>query len=144
MSVASKSALLIAGLLLVPAQRMSAQASMRMTGIHANEPFCKTMMRQYQVSMAYMGSSIGHAPDPKAREKFFNDQRGINALLAKQAPGSLAADIALINKDANASFDAQLHADPRQMMAAMAPLRSPAHLAAAKRANAYCGVTTAK
>jgi hypothetical protein len=136
----SKRFLLVAAVLLIPAVRASAQGNVKMTGIHANEPFCKTTMKQYEVSMAYMRSSIGHAPDPKAREKFFNDQRAINAILLTQAPASLKSDITLINKDANASFDAQLHADQRHMLAAMAPLRSPEHLAAAKRVNAYCGV----
>ena len=133
--------LLLAIVVATPFSGAYAQGSVKMTGIHANEPFCKTMMTQYNVSMAYMRSSIGHAPDPKAREKFFADQRALNATLARTSPSSLASDIALINKDANASFDAQLHADPKHMLAAMAPLRSPAHLAAAKRANAYCGVT---
>jgi hypothetical protein len=135
--------MLIAALTLVPLHSIHAQGA-KLTGPHANEPFCKTMMTQYDVSMTYMRSSIGKGPDQKAREKFFADQRAINATLLKQAPMSLRSDIALINKDADASFDAQLHAGPRQMMAAMAPLRSPAHLAAAKRANAYCGVTPTK
>lgn len=144
MSVTLKRAVLLAAILLAPIQRTAAQANVTMTGIHANEPFCKSMMTQYAVSMAYMRSSIGKAPDPKARTKFFADQRAINATLLRQAPASLKSDIALINKDANASFDAQLTADPRHMLAAMAPLRSPAHLAAAKRAGAYCGVVQVK
>jgi hypothetical protein len=144
MSFMSKRVLVAAAVLSIPAVQASAQGKVKMTGIHANEPFCKTTMRQYDVSMAYMAASIGHAPDPKAREKFFNDQRAINAMLLTQAPPSLKSDIALINRDANASFDAQLHADPRHMLAAMAPLRSPEHLAAAKRVNAYCGVVPVK
>lgn len=144
MSFAPCRAMLVAALVFAPLQSVAAQGGARLTGPHANEPFCKTMMTQYDVSMAYMRSSIGKAPDQKAKEKFFSDQRALNATLLRQAPMSLKSDIALINKDANDSFDAQLHAGPRQMMAAMAPLRSPAHLAAAKRANAYCGVVPAK
>jgi hypothetical protein len=144
MSYASCRGILVAALVLVPLRSASAQAGARMSGPHANEPFCKTMMTQYEVSMAYMRSSIGKGSDQKAKEKFFADQRALNATLFRQAPLSLKSDVALINKDADASFDAQLHADPRHMMAAMAPLRSPAHLAAAKRAGAYCGVTQTK
>ena len=145
MSVVSHRALLIAALVLAPLQPVPAQGrGVTMTGLHANDPFCKTTMKQYDVSMAYMRSSIGKGPDQKAKEKFFADQKTINATLLRQAPASLKSDIALINNDANTSFDAQLRADPRHMMAAMAPLRSPAHLAAAKRVNAYCGVVASK
>lgn len=144
MRFSMKQSVAVAFLFLASAHVAGAQGRVVMTGTHANEPFCKTMMKQFETSQAYMLSSIGHAPDPKAREKFFNDQRAINAVLAKQAPASLASDIALINKDADKSFDMQLHADQRHLIAAMAPLRTPAHLAAAKRANAYCGVAPAK
>lgn len=144
MSFAPHRVVLVAVFVTVPFQSLTAQAGARMTGPHANEAFCKTMMTQYDVSTAYMRSSIGKAPDPKARTKFFADQRALNATLLRQAPLSLRGDIALINKDANDSFDAQLSADPRHMLAAMAPLRSPAHLAAAKRAGAYCGVVQGK
>jgi hypothetical protein len=135
---------LIAALALLPLQSISAQGKAKMSGPHANEPFCKTMMTQYNVSMAYMSSSIGKGPDQKAKEKFVADQRALNATLLRQAPLSLKRDVAQINKDADVSFEAQLHADPKHMMAAMAALRTPAHLAAAKRAGAYCGVTQTK
>jgi hypothetical protein len=144
MSFSSRRSIFLAVLGLVPGQLAGAQTGAKLTGPHANEPFCKTTMKQYEVSMAYMRASIGHAPDPKARDKFFNDQRAINILLAAQAPGVLKSDIALINKDADASFTAQAHADQRHMLAAMASLRTPAHIAAAKRVNAYCGVTQTK
>src|SRR6478672_11536679 len=107
MPFSSRRALLVAALAVVPLQSVSAQAGARMAGPHANEAFCKTMMTQYTVSMAYMSSSIGKAPDPKARAKFFADQRALNATLLRQAPLMLKSDIALINKDANDSFDAQ-------------------------------------
>ena len=136
--------MLVVALVLAPLQSAIGQGGARMTGPHANEPFCKTMMTQYDVSMAYMKSSIGKAPDLNAKKKFFADQRAINATLLKTSPMSLRSDVALINKDANESFDAQLKADPRHMLAAMAPMRTPAHLAAAKRAGAYCGVTQVK
>ena len=144
MTVPSYRGLLIVAFAFIPLQSATAQGGAKLTGPHANEPFCKTMMTQYDVSMAYMRSSIGKGPDQKAKEKFFADQRAINATLLRQSPASLKSDIGLINNDANTSFDAQLHAGPRQMMAAMAPLRSAAHLAAAKRANAYCGVVATK
>lgn len=131
-------------LVLIPLQSVKAQRAAMLTGPHANEAFCKTMMTQYDVSMAYMRSTIGKVPDLKSRQKFFSDQRAINVILLRQAPASLKSDITMINNDANTSFDAQLRAGPRQMLAAMAPLRSPAHLAAAKRANAYCGVVATK
>lgn len=145
MSAASHRVVLIAALLLAPIQAVSAQGrGVVMTGPHANEPFCKTMMTQFDVSMAYMRASIGKGPDMEAKKKFFADQKAINVTLLRQSPPSLRSDIAMINKDASDSFDAQLKADPRHMLAAMAPLRTPAHLAAAKRANAYCGVTPTK
>lgn len=144
MSTVSLRVMLIAVLAVVPLQSISAQGGAKMSGPHANEPFCKTMMAQYDVSMAYMRSSIGRGPDQKAKEKFFSDQRALNATLLRQAPLSLKSDVALINKDSETSFDAQLHADPRHMMAAMAVLRTPAHLAAAKHAGAYCGVVATK
>lgn len=134
--------LTVVALTFVALHPASAQMKVKMGGIHVNEPFCKTMMTQYNVSMAYIGATLGKAPDPKAREKFFSDQRVLNATLVKQAPASLKSDMVQINKDANSSFDLQLKADPKHMMAAMAPLRSPAHLAAVKRANTYCGVTS--
>ena len=129
-----------AGLLILSGSA-AAQGGAKMTGPHANEPFCKTMMTQYEVSRAYMASSIGKPPNLEARKKFFADQRAINARLLQTAPLSLRSDIALINKDADESFDAQLKADQHHMLAAMSALRTPAHLAAAKRAGAYCGVT---
>lgn len=145
MSTATHRVLLVATIMFAPLHAVDAQGrGVTMTGPHANEAFCKTMMKQYEVSQAYMASSIGKAPDMKRRDKFFADQRAINATLLKTAPLSLRSDIDLINRDANASFDAQAHADARHMLAAMAPLRSPAHLAAAKRANAYCGTVATK
>src|SRR6478609_8060688 len=99
MSFVSNRGLLVAALFVVPLQSISAQGGARMTGPHANEAFCKTMMTQYDLSTTYMRSSIGRAPDPKTRTKFFADQRALNATLLRQAPMSLKGDIALINKD---------------------------------------------
>lgn len=82
--------------------------------------------------------------DPASKKKYFADQKAVNFTLVKTAPLSLLSDVALLAPDANVSYDAQQGTDRKAMMAALAPLRRPEHLAAAKRANAYCGLSVTK
>ena len=136
-------ALFISAFAFLPLQSVSAQGKLSMSGVHANEPFCKTMIKQFEVMTTYTKSGLG-LTDMATRKKYFADQRVLNATLVKTAPASLAADVALLSRDANGSYDAQLNGDRKSMMAAIAPMRRPEHLAAAKRANVYCGVTLTK
>ena len=126
-----------------PMQAASAQAKLNVSGVHANEPFCKTMIKQFDLMTTYTRSGIG-LTDPATKKKYFADQKALNATLVKTAPASLTSDIALLARDANFSYDAQQGTDRKAMMAAIAPLRRPEHLAAAKRANAYCGFSLTK
>ena len=121
----------------------AAEQSAMVTGVHANEDFCKTMIKQ----MELLGQSMKLAPsDMTMRAKYFADQKALNAALVKTAPASLASDVALQTSNANASLDAQLTRDPARIKATVAPLRSPEHLAASRHMNDYCGVklTTSK
>jgi hypothetical protein len=114
-----------------------AQTGAVATGAHANEAFCKTIIRQAEMFGQFMKMNLG---DVTTRTKYFSDQKELNATLSKTAPVSLAGDVALQTKNANASFDAQLSGDRAKMKAAVAPMRSPEHLAASKRMAEYCGV----
>ena len=116
-----------------PAARAS--DTIRMSGIHANEAFCQTMIRQ----MELLGKFDPF--DAAKREKFFADHKKLNADLVKTAPASLAGDIVLQTRNANAMMDAQLKRDSARVKAAAAVLRSPANVAASKRLAAYCGAT---
>lgn len=136
-------ALFIGAFVLLPLQTASAQGKLNVSGIHANEPFCKTMIKQFDLMMTFTRSGAG-LTDPATKRKYFADQKVLNATLVKTAPASLATDVALLSRDANVSYDAQLGTDRKAMMAGLAPLRRPEHLAAAKRASAYCGFSTTK
>jgi hypothetical protein len=107
------------------------------TGPHANEAFCKAIIKQAELLGQFMKANLG---DVTTRTKYFSDQKELNATLSKTAPASLAGDVALQTRNANAGFDAQLSRDPAKMKAAMGSLRSPEHLAASKRMAEYCGV----
>ena len=83
------------------------------------------------------------SPDMTKRAQYFADQKALNETLVKTAPASLASDVALATKIANASVDAQLARDPARIKASIAPLASPERLAASKRMSDYCGVKQA-
>ena len=132
-------ALFIAAFVFVPCLSLLAQGGATATGVHSNEAFCKTMIRQFDLMGTYI-KSPGLGTDKTRRAKYFADQKMLNATLVKTAPASLKRDVVLLARNANASYDAQLVGDRASMRAAVAPLRTPEHLAAAKRANDYCGV----
>jgi hypothetical protein len=114
-----------------------AQTGAVATGAHANEAFCKSILKQAEL----FGQFIKMDPsDVTTRTKYFSDQKELNATLSKTAPASLAGDVALQTKNANASIDAQLARDPARVKATVGPLRSPEHLAASKRMTEYCGI----
>ena len=117
----------------------AAQSGAVVTGVHANEEFCKTMIRQVELFGQFvMLDPI--SPDRTKRAKYFADAKGLNATLVKTAPASLATDVALQTKNANAMFDAQLASDPARIKALTKGLTSPEHFAASRRMNDYCGV----
>ena len=119
----------------------SAEPAVIMSGPHANEEFCKIMVRQVELGGEYMKLDPMN-PDKAKRAKYFNDQKELNAKLAKSAPASIASDAARFSKEANDLYDAQLAGtagDPARIKAATGPMRSPEHLAASKRMSAYCG-----
>lgn len=132
-------ALFMAAVAFCPSASLLAQGTATATGIHANEAVCKTMIKQFDLTMSYI-KSPGLGRDKTARSKHFADQKILYAMLLKTAPAPLKSDVALLTRNANASIDAQLAGDPASMKAAVAPMLTPAHLAAAKRANDYCGV----
>ncbi|MEO5903026.1 MAG: hypothetical protein ABIQ55_03350 [Gemmatimonadaceae bacterium] len=143
MLMKSHRALFVAALILIPLHALAAQGTLKVSGIHANEPFCKTMIKQFEVMTTYTRSGLG-LTDPLTKKKYFADQKVLNATLVKTAPASLATDVALLSRNANLAYDAQMGTDRKAAMAALAPLRRPEHLAAAKRANAYCGLNLTK
>jgi hypothetical protein len=117
-----------------------AQTGAVATGAHANETFCKTIIKQAELYGQFMKANLS---DVTIRTKYFSDQRDVNATLLKTAPATLAGDVALQTRNATAGFDAQLTRDPAKMKASMGQLRSPEHLAASKRMAEYCGVKVA-
>ena len=122
---------------ILAATTAAAQSGATVTGVHANEEFCKTMIRQ----VAVLGQSAkADIFDMTQRAKNFADLKALNATLVKTAPASLASDVALQVKNSNASLDAQLARDPARIKASLVPLRSSEHLAVAKRMTEYCGV----
>ncbi len=139
----TRCALIVTALISLPLQAVSAQGKLNMSGIHANEPFCRTMIKQYEVMTTYTRSGLG-LTNPATKKKYFADQKALNVILVKTAPRSLSSDIALLARDANIGYDAQLGTDRRAMMAALAPLRRPEHLAAAKRVSDYCGASVTR
>jgi hypothetical protein len=115
-----------------------AAPAVTMSGPHANEEFCKTMVRQVELFGQFVNLDP-ISPDMTKRAKYFTDQKDLNATLVKTVPTLLASDVALTTKNANASSDAQLARDSARIKATAAPLRSPEHLAAYKRMKEYCG-----
>jgi hypothetical protein len=127
----------LSALLIASASASGSQAGTLATGPHANEPFCKTSIEQGQMLAQFVKADLS---DPAKRTKYFAGQKELNGTLVKQAPASLAADVALQTKNANASIDAQLSHDPAKIKASMIPLRSPENLAASRHMTEYCGV----
>jgi hypothetical protein len=125
------------GALLIASASAFGQAGAVATGPHANEPFCKTIIEQGKMFAQFVNADLS---DPAKRTAYFASQKEINATLVKQAPASLAADVALQTKNANASIDAQLSHDAAKIKASTAPLRSPENLAASRHMTEYCGV----
>lgn len=136
-------ALIVSALVTLPVQAASAQGKLNVSGLHANEPFCRTMIKQYEVLTTYTKSGLGLS-DPSTKKKYFADQKALNATLVKTAPLSLKRDVMMLESDANRGYEAQLGTDRKAMMAALAPLRTPEHRAAAKRASDYCGASVKK
>ena len=133
-------ALALAGIGMVglfAAAAAAGQAGVTATGAHANEPFCKAIVKQTEMFGHFIKTDLAN---PAARTKYFSDQKALNATLSKTAPASLLSDVALQTRNANASFDAQLSGDRAKVKATTGPLRSPEHLAASKRMREYCGV----
>ena len=95
-------------LAMLGATTFGAQTGAVATGAHANEAFCKTIIKQAEMFGQFMKANLG---DVTIRTKYFSDQKELNATLSKTAPASLAADVALQTKNANANFDAQLAGD---------------------------------
>lgn len=127
----------LAALVMASVSASGNQAGALATGPHANEPFCKTIIEQGQMFAQFVKADLS---DPAKRTKYFAAQKELNATLVKQAPASLAADVALQTKNANASIDAQLSHDPAKLKASMIALRSPENLAASRHMTEYCGV----
>jgi hypothetical protein len=131
-------ALATAGILaMLGATASGAQTGAVASGAHANEAFCKTIIKQAELFGQFMKANLS---DVTTRTKYFSDQRELNATLSKTAPASLAGDVSLQTRNTNANFDAQLARDPARMKATVGPLRSPEHLAASRRMTEYCGV----
>jgi hypothetical protein len=124
-------------LAMLGATASGAQTGAVATGPHANEAFCKAIIKQAELFGQFMKADLS---DGTTRTKYFSDQKALNATLSKTAPASLADDVALQTKNTNASIDAQLARDPARMKTTVGPLRSPEHLAASKRMTEYCGV----
>ena len=127
----------LAALMMAAVSASGSQAGAVATGPHANEPFCKTIIEQAEMFAQFVKVDLS---DPARRTKYFAAQKAMNATLAKQAPASLAADVTLQTRNANASIDAQLARDPAKIKASVGPLRSPENLAASRRMSEYCGV----
>lgn len=123
--------------LLITSTSGSASADQGATGPHANEPFCKTIIEQARMFAEFAKTDMS---DPATRTKYFTGQKALNAALVKQAPATLATDVALQTKNANASVDAQLSRDPAKIKVSVIPLRSPENLAASRHMTEYCGV----
>ena len=112
-------------------------AAQTVTGVHANEEFCKIIVRQVEQFGLFAKVDLF---DMTKRAKYWSDQKELNATLVKTAPASLASDVALQTKNSNAMMDAQAARNATNIKASAAALRSPEHLAAARRMNDYCGV----
>jgi hypothetical protein len=124
-------------LAMLGATASGAQTGAVATGAHANEAFCKAIIKQAELFGQFMKANLS---DVTTRTKYFSDQKELNGTLSKTAPASLADDVALQTRNTNANFDAQLARDAARMKATVGPLRSPEHLAASRRMTEYCGV----
>jgi hypothetical protein len=130
------------GGLAVSAATPGAQSGFTVTGVHANELFCKTMITQGELMVGFTKLDPVN-PDAAKRAKYFADQKALNATLVKMAPTSLASDVALQTKNSNAMIDAQQAGkagDAARIRAATVDLSSPQHRAANKHMTDYCGV----
>ena len=70
---------------------------------------------------------------------YFADSKALNTTLVKTAPALLASDVALQTRNSSAMYDAQLAGDRASEKAAVGALTSPAHFAASRHMNEYCG-----
>ena len=135
-------ALLIATFAFMPCAPLLAQGGATVSGVHANEAFCKTMVKQVELGAAYMKANTGLLPDQPKQAAYFADQKALNATLVKTAPASLTSDAVNFTKVANAYYDVQLAgrgADREFMKTARRDMSSPEHIAQSKRMNDYCG-----
>jgi hypothetical protein len=127
------------GLILGSAVAGAVQAqSATVSGPHANEAFCKTLIEQVEL-FAKVAKLDPFNPDMAKRAQYFKDAKVLNATLVKTAPASLSGDVAFQAKNANAMLDAQLAKNVKEIRASAAVLRSPESLAAARHINDYCG-----
>jgi hypothetical protein len=134
-------AFFVAAFVLAPCLPLVAQGGA--TGVHANEAFCTTMMKQADLAAAYMKSNPGLAPDETKQATYFGNQKALNATLVKTAPASLNSDIVNFTRVSNAYLDAQLagrKGDREAMRSAAKGMASPEHIAQSKRMGEYCGV----
>lgn len=146
MSASCRRALLAAAFAFVPCAPLFAQGGATVSGVHASDEFCKTMMKQFDLSVAYNKSNAGQMPNEKQQAKYIADQKALNATLVKTAPVSLTGDITAFMKVANAFYDVQLagrRGNPAAMKSANQAMRSPEHVAQSKRMFDYCGVKMA-
>ncbi|MEP6831997.1 MAG: hypothetical protein ABJB74_01330 [Gemmatimonas sp.] len=139
-------ALFAAAFVFLPCTALFAQGGATVSGAHASDEFCKTMLKQFDLSVAYNKANAGQMPGNAQQAKYIADQKALNAALVKTAPASLTSDITAFMKVADAFYDVQLAGrggDPAVMKAANQSMRSPEHMAQSKRMFDYCGVKMA-
>ena len=116
----------------------AAQAGFTATGVHANEAFCKTMVRQAELIGEIVKLPL--IPDMTKRAKLFADAKALNATLLKTAPASLASDVARAMKTSDVMYDAQIANNSKAILASAKVQRSPENLAIGRHMGEYCGV----
>ena len=134
-------ALLVATFAFMPCVPLLAQGGATVTGSHANEEFCKAMLKQADLSAAYMKANPGPVRDTTRQANYFGEQKALNATLVKTAPASLSSDIVNFTRTSNAFFDVMggRVGDSEAKMVATRAMSSPEHIAASKRMSDYCG-----
>jgi hypothetical protein len=118
----------------------AAQSGFSVSGVHANEEFCKTMVRQAELAGQQIKASSTVNPDMAKRAKIFADMKALNATHLKAAPASLASDVARATKNSDAGIDAQVANNSKDILAFAEVARSPEYLAISRRMGEYCGV----
>jgi hypothetical protein len=112
------------------------------SGAHANEPFCKTMVAQADLIAQWVADTKldpPGKPNMTRAAKYYADAKVLNATLVKAAPASLETDVALQTRTANADMDARMSGDQARIDASIQETGSPEFLAALKHMGEYCG-----